>query len=125
MSASTEAGTILLVDDAPSMRSLLQQSLEQRGYRVLEAEDPVGALAINNDYSGPIHFLLTDLLLPQMSGQTLALLIQRLRPEIKTIFMSGYARDAFPAIAPEAIFLEKPFHPDALDSLLRKLREEP
>ncbi len=40
MSASTEAGTILLVDDAPSMRSLLQQSLEQRGYRVLEAEDP-------------------------------------------------------------------------------------
>jgi CheY-like chemotaxis protein len=88
------AETILLVDDEPQVRGFVRRALEGYGYRVLEAGLVDEALALGSSYAGQIHLLLTDVVLPGMSGPQLAARLAPLRPEMRILYMTGYADDA-------------------------------
>ena len=88
------AETILLVDDEPQVRGFVRRALEGYGYRVLEAGVVDEALALGSSYPGHIHLLLTDVVLPGMSGPQLAARLAPLRPEMRILYMTGYADDA-------------------------------
>jgi PAS domain S-box-containing protein len=115
--------TILLVEDEEVVRSSARKLLESRGYEVLEAKGANDALEIGGRYKKHIHLLLTDVVMPQMSGRELAEHLAPLHPETKVLYMSGYADHAVVQhglLDPGTAFLQKPFTPDAL---ARKLRE--
>ncbi|MGD1092299.1 MAG: CheR family methyltransferase [Bryobacteraceae bacterium] len=116
--------TILLVEDSTVVRSVIQRVLAQRGYTVLEASDGTKALSLSSSYKGPIHLLLTDLLMPHMGGDELGKRMRRRRKGIKVIYMSGYPGDAFHAVKKDANFLEKPFKPEHLAAAVRKVLDE-
>jgi PAS domain S-box-containing protein len=115
--------TVLLVEDEPMVRALTRDILEMCGYHVLEAGDGGEAVSLCEGYEGEIELLLTDVVMPGMSGKELAKALTPLRPRMKVIYMSGYTDDA---VSPHevldggAAFLQKPFTPAAL---LRRLRE--
>jgi CheY-like chemotaxis protein len=83
--------TILLVEDEASVRQVTCQALELGGYRVLAADGPIAATHIARDESNAIDLLLTDVIMPGMNGPELAQLVRELRPELVTLFMTGYA----------------------------------
>lgn len=115
--------TVLLVEDEESVRSLIRKILEQRGYVVLEARSGQEALDLCATYEGPIDLLLTDVVMPEMSGRELAERLLPTRAETRVLFMSGYTEDAVVRHGIENTrinFLEKPFSPAAL---ARKVRE--
>jgi PAS domain S-box-containing protein len=115
--------TILLVEDEDGVRNLAKQVLERRGYTVLVASDGDEARRVCQEHSGPIHLLLTDVVMPGLSGPQSAEELRRERPEMKVLFMSGYpdrAMEHHKAFEPGVPFLPKPFAPDAL---MRKVRE--
>jgi hypothetical protein len=115
--------TILLVEDEEEVRAAVFESLQMRGYIVLQACSGREALMISKRYKGPIHLLLTDVMMPQMTGPELVNHLTPLRPTMNILLMSGYPHDA---LTPEDIrtqglaFLPKPFTPEAL---ARKVRE--
>ena len=115
--------TILLVEDEDSVRQLVRETLESRGYRVLEASSGDAALALATTHADPIHLLITDVVMPGLNGHELVEQLLPARPAIKVLYLSGYAQEAFgttsPAEAPK-FFLQKPF---TLQSLSRKVRE--
>jgi two-component system, cell cycle sensor histidine kinase and response regulator CckA len=116
-------GTILLVEDESSLRNLSRQYLENQGYTVLEASDGAAAIAISNTHSGPIHLLLTDVIMPGVNGRELARLICVMRPEMKVLYMSGYTEQAVvhDSMLEEGIaLLQKPF---TLSTLRTRVRE--
>ena len=105
------------------MRHVTAKMLERQGYHVLEAADGPGALALSEKHGGPIHLLLTDVLMPEMSGRELADRLILLRPETRVLFMSGHTENAIVhhGVLQEGIaFLQKPFRYEAL---VRKVRE--
>jgi CheY-like chemotaxis protein len=114
--------TVLLVEDEAAVRDLASEILVEHGYTVLTAV-PDGALTLVARHPGDIHLLLTDVIMPQISGPVLAANVGRLRPETKVLFMSGYTDDA---IVPKGVFddparlLTKPFR---AGDLLAKVRE--
>jgi len=115
--------TVLVVEDDEKVRSLAVQILEGQGYRVLEAPQGVDAFLISAEHEGPIHLLLTDVVMPKMSGRELADRIASIHPEIKVLYMSGYTDNAI--IHHEILkkgmnFIQKPF---TIDGLARKVRE--
>jgi PAS domain S-box-containing protein len=113
--------TILLVEDEESLRGLTRSLLEGTGYTVLEAELPEAAIEIAMGHSGPIHLLLTDMVMPGMDGRALAASLAPTRQEMKVVFMSGYAEFTHEGLADSGIpWLAKPFN---RQSLLRKVRE--
>jgi two-component system, cell cycle sensor histidine kinase and response regulator CckA len=115
--------TVLLVEDLGSVRAVARQVLERRGYKVLAAADGPGALRLAAKYTGPIHLLLTDVVMPQVSGRHLADRLIELRPGIKVLYMSGHMDDAIVrhgVLESGTSFLQKPFTPD---TLARKVRE--
>ena len=115
--------TILLVEDEDQLRRLARTLLERLGYRVLEATSPGEALILCEKHEGEIHLLLTDVVMPNMSGKELAERITAIKPGLKTLFMSGYTADAIAhrGVLEEGIhFLQKPF---SLDALAKKVRE--
>jgi two-component system, cell cycle sensor histidine kinase and response regulator CckA len=124
VSVATAGGTetVLLVEDEESVRQLVRETLESRGYRVLEAGNGAAALALAASHSDTIHLVITDVVMPGLSGHELAQQLLSARPGIKVIYLSGYAQDAFPTPSAEAqkAFLQKPF---TLQSLSRKVRE--
>jgi two-component system, cell cycle sensor histidine kinase and response regulator CckA len=110
-------GTILMVEDEANVRMVVRRTLEQHGYQVLEADNSEEALRAATEYDGVIHLLLTDVVLPGMSGPALADLIQAGRPDTPVLFMSGYTEDALALqriVGQDAPFLAKPFTPDAV-----------
>jgi signal transduction histidine kinase/CheY-like chemotaxis protein len=115
--------TVLLVEDEGSLRSLLRELLESFGYAVLEAANGVEALRVAAAYPDRIHLLLSDMVMPQMTGRELSGRLGVLRPGIKVLFMSGYAAGAAPSheVPPEAAYIEKPFTADALAGAIRAL----
>ena len=116
--------TVLVVEDAESVRELAREFLEQRGYRVLEAQDAAEALRVAEAEPGPIHAVLTDMIMPGMNGRELAERLQQARPGLKVLFMSGYSERGASAqglLQPGAVYLEKPFSGDALGRRLRQV----
>jgi hypothetical protein len=114
--------TILLVEDQDAVRAFARHVLLAGGYTVLEARDGEEALRVARQCQGPIHLLVTDVVMPGMSGPQLAELLARDRPELRALFMSGYADEAITRCGvPEAgpAFLQKPFDPVRL---ARKVR---
>jgi len=122
-SAAGGSETILLVEDEDSVRQLVRETLESRGYRVLEAENGDAALALAASHTDPIHLIITDVVMPGLSGHELVQQLLPTRPTLKVLYLSGYAQEAFAtpaaADAPKT-FLQKPF---TLQSLSRKVRE--
>ncbi|MBI3207435.1 MAG: response regulator [Candidatus Solibacter usitatus] len=119
---------ILLVEDQPEVLSLVCQMLEDGGYAVLPAQDPAEALRIAGEHGEKIHLLLTDVVMPGMSGPDLAQEILRERPNMKTLFMSGYTRDHYPAdsvMAAGSGFLQKPVSAAALTAKVREILGPP
>ena len=115
--------TILLAEDQPEVRSVACAVLERYGYRVLQASNGDEALQILREHRGPIHLLLSDVVMPSMSGPELARLVQLKQPGIRVLYASGYTDDAIVrhgVLDPGVAFLQKPFTPTAL---LRKIRE--
>jgi PAS domain S-box-containing protein len=114
---------ILLVEDEETLRRLTRTFLENQGYRVLDARDGGEGLALCRDHPGPVHLLLTDVLMPKLNGRELAEQVMHLHPETKVLFMSGYTDDALiweDIKAQGAPFLQKPF---TLQELGRKVRD--
>ena len=109
--------TVLVVEDAASVRSVMRQVLERYGYAVLEAPDGATALQLAAKHHSPIHLLLTDVVMPGVSGRQLADRLLRLRPGIKVLYASGYTDDAIihhGLLEPGIAYLQKPFTRDAL-----------
>ena len=115
--------TILLVEDEEGVRDLAKRILESKGYEVIMAASPTEATQVFEQHKEPIHLLLTDVVMPTMSGRQLAEHVAFLRPGMKVLYMSGYTDNV---MVPHGIleegtqFLQKPFTPD---SLIRKVRE--
>lgn len=114
--------TILLAEDNESVRQLTRQILEAQGYKVLEAQNGEDALQLANRHSGNIHLLLTDVIMPGMSGKILSEHLRRQRPDINILFMSGYSADMMGLQiikASQMPFIQKPF---STSQLLYKVR---
>jgi DNA-binding NtrC family response regulator len=114
--------TILLVEDEPAVRGLVHETLRLHGYTVLEARHGIEALMTGAKHQGPIHLLLTDVVMPQMSGPEVAEKIQIVRPGIKVLYMSGYPdHPVFEqgGISRDASFIPKPFTPNVLAKKVR------
>jgi len=115
--------TILFVEDDPSIRQVVRRFLEMAAYTVLEAPSPRHALEIAGAYERPIDLLLTDVVMPEMSGRQLAEQLAVRRPGLPVLYMSGYTDDAVfhqGRLEGDTAFLAKPFAPDVL---LRRIRE--
>ncbi len=122
------AATILLVEDEISIRALARTVLEEQGHTVLEAGDAAEAMRLSEQHQGPIHLLLTDVVMPGMNGFELASRLRSLRPEMKLLFISGYmggSADQSSVRPKDAFFLQKPFLPDALEQQVRQALGEP
>jgi len=116
--------TILLVEDDPAVRGLANSILRDKGYAVLAPQHPEEAEQICAQHTGPIHLLLTDLVMPGMSGRELARRAAALRPQIKVLYMSGYTDDALVRHqVSENIFafVQKPFSPVVLEAKVREV----
>ncbi|MCH6554676.1 MAG: PAS domain S-box protein [Acidobacteria bacterium] len=114
--------TVLVVEDEAPVRKLAREFLENSGYTVLEAEDPVEAIKLSDRHQGPIHLMVTDAVMPKMSGHELAQQMASVRPEMKVLYVSGYTDDAlgqYGVLTQDSFFLQKPF---SLDTLARKMR---
>jgi CheY-like chemotaxis protein len=110
----------LLVEDEEALRGLTRSLLEDSGYTVLEAGLPEAAIEIALRHAGPIHLLLSDMVMPGMTGRDLAAALAPIRPETKVVYMSGYTGFTHSGLADSEItLLAKPF---TRETLLRKLR---
>ena len=113
-----------MVEDDDAVRGLVVTSLERAGYTVLVAASGRDALSIIERQPGPIHLLLTDIVMPAMSGQELAKHAQASRPDVRVLFMSGYTSNAVVhhGVLDEGVnYLAKPFSPNELLSRVRAL----
>jgi CheY-like chemotaxis protein len=115
--------TVLLVEDEASLRELTRELLSCNGYTVLTAATGVEAAAISQRHAGPIHLLLTDVVMPGIDGRELARRLEPMHPEMRVLYMSGYTDDAIAhhgVLDPGTMLLSKPFTEAALT---RKVRE--
>jgi PAS domain S-box-containing protein len=115
--------TVLVVEDEAGVRTLVCQVLRTCGYTVLEAAQGRDAVRVWEEHRGPIHLLVTDVVMPEMGGRELATRLTTLSPDLKVLYLSGYTDDAVVRhglLRAEAEFLQKPFSPVAL---ARKVRE--
>ncbi|RJF76641.1 PAS domain-containing sensor histidine kinase [Rhodopseudomonas palustris] len=119
----TGQGTILLVEDEEGLRSLNARGLRSRGYEVIEASNGIEALEEFDANGGAVDLVVSDVVMPEMDGPTLLKAMRGRNPDLKIIFVSGYAEDAFEKSLPENeqfAFLAKPF---ALSALVAKVKE--
>jgi len=122
--------TVLMVEDDEAVRNFSKKVLKRSGYNILEAQDGEEALMVSRAHEGPIHLLLTDVVMPKMSGRELADRLQELRPETKVLFMSGYTDNAIirhGTLRSDVNFMQKPFTPELLSQRIRRIldRETP
>ncbi|MEK7235953.1 MAG: response regulator [Nitrospirota bacterium] len=116
--------TILVVEDDPSVRTLVRDELRKLGYRVLEAKNGVEACLLATQQAGSLHLLLTDVVMPGMGGRELAQHLSVIKPDLRILFMSGYMDDVGIMAGQEegtSSFLQKPFTPEVLARAVRDL----
>jgi PAS domain S-box-containing protein len=119
---------VLLAEDDVNLRVLARDILAGEGYTVLESRDVEDALHIAEHQDGTIHLLLTDVVMPHMSGRALAHAVKRFRPDVKVLYMSGYTDDAIShhgVLDPGTALLQKPFSPAALARKVREVLDRP
>jgi len=119
----TGQGTILLVEDEDGLRSLNARGLRSRGYSVIEASNGIEAMEALDEKDGAVDLVVSDVVMPEMDGPTLLREMRKRNPNLKIIFVSGYAEEAFDKSLPENeqfAFLPKPF---ALSALVEKVKE--
>ena len=119
--------TLLLAEDEAAVRALARHVLESCGYFVLEAEDGSAGLRVAKQHPGPIHLLLTDVVMPYVGGRQLAESVLALQPEAKVLFLSGYTDDAVVrhgVLEANTNFLQKPFTPAALAQKVREVLDQ-
>jgi PAS domain S-box-containing protein len=115
--------TVLVVDDSESLRPVVTRILRQYGYAVADAASGDEAVRLAEGHSGPVHLLLTDIVMPGMTGPELARDLSRWHPDLRVLFMSGYADNAVVREGlrhPSAGFIEKPFSPETLAREVRR-----
>ena len=120
--------TVLVVEDEPELRTLAREILGAWGYTVLDSGDPAEALRLAARHEGSIHLLVTDVVMPGMSGREVADRLLHTRPDLKVLFMSGYTDSAIVhhgVLDPGTPFLHKPFTPDALARKVRDVLDQP
>ncbi len=125
LSVGTE--TILLVDDEEPVQYVLREILERRGYRVLAACDGPAALRLSSDFQGPIHLLLTDIVMPRMNGLEVAKCMTADRPTVKILYMSGYPETVVfeqERLSSGRYFLRKPFLAPTLAQKVRQVLDD-
>jgi CheY-like chemotaxis protein len=118
------SGTVLLVEDEPAVRALARGILTRAGYEVLEAGDGVDALAASARFAGAIPLVVTDVVMPRMSGRELVERLVAARPDIKVLYMSGYTDDTIVhhgVLERDAAFVQKPLTPEALTAKVREV----
>jgi two-component system cell cycle sensor histidine kinase/response regulator CckA len=119
--------TILVVEDVEAIRSMVCAMLSQQGYQCIEAADGADALRMLDENALPVDLVLTDMIMPKMTGAELGRELVRIRPELPILFMSGYCDDPmvrnFERIEP--IFLAKPFTSNALLQKVRQVLDQP
>jgi CheY-like chemotaxis protein len=119
--------TVLLVEDDEAVRELTREVLEMQGYTVLTVADAGEAPRVLERSSSPIHLLVTDVVMPRLSGRELTERLRSLRPGLRVLYISGYADTAIVhhgVLDPDAPFLQKPFTPDALLRSVRKVLDD-
>lgn len=115
--------TILLCEDDPKIRRLVETMLTRQGYHVLVAENPDQALEIVRQHNGPIDLLLTDIVMPRLSGFELAKTVNELRPDVRVLYMSGYTDNQMSSswvLDQDVPFIQKPFTAAALTAKVRE-----
>jgi DNA-binding NtrC family response regulator len=115
--------TILLVEDQEAVRESAAEFLTENGYNVLRAKEGLEALKIAEQHNQPIHLMLTDLIMPHMSGRELSEKIAGIHPETKIVFMSGYSNNLLSneqILDPKHVLLQKPFRLSALGQRVRE-----
>jgi PAS domain S-box-containing protein len=120
--------TVLVAEDEAPVRAVAREVLERLGYRVLEAPSAEAALDVVQRHSGVIHLLLTDVVMPGMSGRDLARRLAALRPETRVIYMSGYTADAITRhgmLEPGLVYVQKPFTADTIARTVRDVLDRP
>lgn len=120
--------TILLVEDEEAILRLSKIVLERFGYNVLAADTPKKALAIAESLEEPLHLLLTDVVMPEMNGKELTRKIEKMKSDIRVLYMSGYTGDVImhQGILEEDVnFLQKPFSVNSLAAKVREVLDQP
>ena len=126
--ASTGSETVLLAEDEDAVRELTRQVLTRQGYTVLAARSGEDALRVAADYAGPVHLLVTDVIMPGMNGRVLAERLIAQRPDLKVLYISGYTDNAIVhhgVLAPGVVLLQKPFTPKSLAQAVREILDAP
>ena len=116
--------TLLIVENEAAIRNLLQMALRKNGYTVLAAESGREALDVVRLHTGPIHLLITDVMMPDIDGPELVRRLSSIRPDTQTLFMSGYMDDALgeQGVLPSSVnFIQKPFSPRAIAQKVREI----
>jgi PAS domain S-box-containing protein len=116
-------GTVLVVEDDPAVRALIVTTLSRQGFRVMEAPDPETALR-RVTVENPVDLLISDVVMPGMQGPALSAMLTQMLPTMRTLFVSGYPREALGpgnVVDPSVAFLGKPFTPDELSRRVRQL----
>jgi CheY-like chemotaxis protein len=120
--------TVLLVEDEGQLRVLARDILRGSGYHVLDAPNATEAIRIADRHAGPIHLLVTDVVMPHISGRELVRRLSITRPRMRVLYMSGYTDDTIVnhgIVDPGVAFLQKPITPDALLHKVREALDEP
>ena len=116
--------TLLIVENEPAIRNLLQVALRRNGYTVLAAESGRDALEVVRNHAGTIHLLITDVVMPDMDGPELVRQLSTIRPDTRTLFMSGYMDDTLGErgiLSANANFIQKPFSPRTIAQKVRDI----
>ncbi len=116
--------TLLIVENESAIRYLLQVALRRNGYTVLAAESGREALQLVRNHAGAIHLLITDVMMPDMDGPELVRQLSAIRPDTRTLFMSGYMDDTLGEggiLSTNANFIQKPFSPGTIAQRIREI----